>query len=443
MMADTDSPEQNKAYPPCSSRPADCVMMPPRSDRRDSPVYFLLHVPKTAGQTIQVHLAEHCAPGLFWQSRRRVRLGRGGSPDDLPDFARARVVCGHHIRRSLEQFFPGRPIRRILLLRDPLELQISLYNWQMMDHLAKGLGTYSFELHLQALPRNFIAHFLLSRWLEIPWPRLMAMSDEAKYRQLNQMLAGFWFVGAHSDCDRLVEAIGPDLAVPPLAKPRNTSVELQAHTGWRLVTAETLSSVMRERLRACNGLDQALWENWRGAGFDTAANRSRRLVPNAKNGFLAHEVVRPWFMLARSIRVRRGTLRQGRSLAARLDSANRARSARNWQLAASGYREVLQALPNAPAIWAQYGHALKESGLAAEAEQAYRRSVHLDPNNAEIYLHLGHALKLQGRSNEAAAAFLLSARLDPESRHARDELIAFGWTAEQIAGLAPAPAPAA
>ena len=29
----------------------------------DGPVYFLLHVPKTAGQTIQGHLAEHCAPG--------------------------------------------------------------------------------------------------------------------------------------------------------------------------------------------------------------------------------------------------------------------------------------------------------------------------------------------------------------------------------------------
>jgi hypothetical protein len=62
-----------------------------------------------------------------------------------------------------------------VLLRDPLELQISFYNWQMMDNLAKGLGTY--DWHLRALPRNFIAHFLLSRWLEIRWRRLMVMID--------------------------------------------------------------------------------------------------------------------------------------------------------------------------------------------------------------------------------------------------------------------------
>jgi hypothetical protein len=45
----------------------------------DAPVYFLLHVPKTAGQTIQGHLAEHCAPGAFWQSSRKLRAGPGGT----------------------------------------------------------------------------------------------------------------------------------------------------------------------------------------------------------------------------------------------------------------------------------------------------------------------------------------------------------------------------
>jgi hypothetical protein len=60
----------------------------------DAPVYFLLHVPKTAGQTIQGHLAEHCAPGVFWQSRRKLRPGHDAAPGDLPDFARTRVISG-------------------------------------------------------------------------------------------------------------------------------------------------------------------------------------------------------------------------------------------------------------------------------------------------------------------------------------------------------------
>jgi hypothetical protein len=135
------------------------------------------------------HLAEHCARGVFWQSRRKLRPGHDAGPGDLPDFARARVISGHHIGRSLEQSFPSREIRRVVLLRDPLELQISFYNWQMMDNLAKGLGTYSFDWHVRALPRDFIAHFLLSRWLEIPWPRLMVMADAQKYEILNRALA--------------------------------------------------------------------------------------------------------------------------------------------------------------------------------------------------------------------------------------------------------------
>ncbi len=69
------------------------------------------------------------------------------------------------------------------------------------------------------------------------------------------MLAGFWFVGAHTDCDRLVDAIGADLGVPPLARPRNTSAELQAQTGWRLVTAQSLSPSVRAAIRATHGLD--------------------------------------------------------------------------------------------------------------------------------------------------------------------------------------------
>src|SRR6185312_6410230 len=40
-----------------------------RLDRRAvaPPVYFLLHVPKTAGKSIQHHLIARCAPGVFWR----------------------------------------------------------------------------------------------------------------------------------------------------------------------------------------------------------------------------------------------------------------------------------------------------------------------------------------------------------------------------------------
>ncbi len=417
------------AFPP--RRPIAFEMPPLPDPRSDDPVYFLLHIPKTAGQTIQFHLADHCAPGVYWRSRAMVRRGRRAKPDGLPDPDRARVISGHHIGRSLEALFPGRQIRRIVLLRDPLSLQISFYNWQMMDNLANGLGTYSFDRHLRALPHDFIAHFLLWRWLEIPWPVLMTMSQAKKQRTLERMLADFWFVGAHTDCDRVVEALSLELGVPPAAARRNSASELQARTGWRLLTADALAPATRAAILADNRLDRALWERWRGVGFDTAAMRSRPHPPVENSGFLGHEAIRPWCMLGRFAE-RRWTGWRRPSGGPLVSQGDQARAAGEWELAARYYRAALRAMPEASAIWVQYGHALKETGHVVEAEEAYRQALRVGADMADTHLQLGHALKLQGRTDEAAAAYLRAAALDPALRHARRELIGLGWTPARI-----------
>jgi hypothetical protein len=309
------------------------------------PVYFLLHIPKTDGQTIQQHFARHCAPGVFWQSSRKLRHLRHERPNALPDRNRARVVAGHHINCSLEDLFKGREIRRILLLRDPLQLQISFYNWEMMDNIAKGLGTYSFDIHLRALRRNFMTDFLLSRWLRIKRRSLLAMADEEKYRVLNRMLAGFWFVVAHTDCDRLIAEIAPGLSVPPNAPRRNTSVESQAQTGWRLLASDSLPRAVRCAIRARNRLDQALWEHWSGAGFCPGSIRPPALTGDGK-GHFTDEIVRPWFMLRQLAARRRGSwLSATKAGEAKLMEADRARDAGQSELAARYYREALRSLP--------------------------------------------------------------------------------------------------
>ena len=44
----------------------------------------------------------------------------------------------------------------------------------------------------------------------------------------------------------------------------------------------------------------------------------------------------------------------------------------------------------------QLGHARKEAGDYAGAEDAYRQSLRLFPDSADTHLQLGHVLKLQG-----------------------------------------------
>ena len=383
-------------------------------------VYFILHIPKTAGQTIQYHLAEHCPPGAFWSPRRvpypLSLFGSRRRRGDRGDASRVRAVAGHDLGSSLDRQFPGREIRRVALLREPLSLQLSLYNYRMMNHLAKGLGTYGFAVHLRAQPRDFIAHWLLARWLEIPWPRLLVMSDADKYRLLNRALGQFWFVGDYTDCDRVIAALAPDLAVPAIARPRNTADQWHKQIKWEPLTEAAISPGLREAVRRQNPIDGALWESWHDAGFDAAAVQPRPLPPEAPAGFLMHEAARPFFLLTRWAR-REGAprlpfARAKSGLRSGIARADLARDAGQWPLAARYYRQALSEEPELPAIWVQYGHMLKESGDAAAAEAAYRESLRLDPENADTHLQLGHALKLLGRVEDAEAAYRSAAALD-------------------------------
>src|SRR6202023_516787 len=115
-----------------------------------------------------------------------------------------------------------------------------------------------------------------------------------------------------------------------------------------------------------------------------------------------------------------------------LSLADRARDLRDWQSAARYYRQALEEQPDHPAIWVQYGHALKESGNRLEAENAYRKSIELDGDVADTHLQLGHVLKIQGRRIEASAAYLRALVLDPALDHASFELRNLGWTTGRI-----------
>jgi glycosyltransferase involved in cell wall biosynthesis len=121
--------------------------------------------------------------------------------------------------------------------------------------------------------------------------------------------------------------------------------------------------------------------------------------------------------------------------------ADRARDARQWNLAAELYRETLDRNPRNAPIWVQYGHALKEwgelrePGKLAQAEIAYRRALSLDPTEADTYLQLGHVLKLQGKTEDAKAAYLRAFALDPSAPYPPQELSGLGWSEVHTAEL--------
>ncbi len=93
--------------------------------------------------------------------------------------------------------------------------------------------------------------------------------------------------------------------------------------------------------------------------------------------------------------------------------ANRARDARQWELAARFFADELDRDPYAAAIWVQFGHALKEAGRIPEAEAAYRNAVRLRGETLDTLLPLGHALTLQDKCAEAAQIYARALDLSP------------------------------
>jgi hypothetical protein len=388
----------------------------------DPAVYFLLHMPRTAGNTLAAHFRLHLRE-QFWSpvppSQLTMLFRASDYLRNAPDLRQVRVVTGHHLRRSFEQHFPGRIIRRTLLLRDPISFHVSYYNHRMMFLLSRGAKTCNFDEHLERQPRDLIALLLLWYWLELSPLKMLSTSDEQKYRLLNQALAGFWFVSSYHDCDRLLAAVAADLGVPTTAPRQNTTDQWEKRVSWQPLREEDLTPSMRDLIGARNPVHAALWQSWQHIGFDTACAVPVDFRPSANGAIGGRDLVR--------------AVTADRVIPAVWQKAGRAVKARDWPRALSLYRKAVAQAPGRPEIWLQYGHVLKESGDLAGAEAVFRRAAELDPDAAECHLFLGHALLLQGRREEAREAYRRFELLDPSGLDQRiDELVSAGWPKDEV-----------
>jgi hypothetical protein len=171
----------------------------------------------------------------------------------------------------------------------------------MMRYLSAGLHPYSFERAYRATQRNFITHYILRNFLELPWSCLASLSDQEKYDIVSAFLTGFWYVADYSHCDDLITALSLELGTPGCAAPRNTRVELERRVKWRYLDVADLSSDVVAQIQRENLLDQRLWETWREARHNTADVCPRALEGRSAGAFVSTEATRLVNQLARRI----------------------------------------------------------------------------------------------------------------------------------------------
>ena len=272
------------------------------------PVHFVFHMSKCAGCTIHWHLDTYAPKESYYRLNKRKGFSRLFLPryhlSGLPKPRDLKAVGGHFLGRSIEYLFAGRPIKRSILLRDPLSQFISHYNFRMMRYLSQGLGTYSPDIAYQARQRNFVTHFILRNFLEIPWPRLLTLSAVEKYAAVNQFLTSFWFVGDYTRCNDLVAALAPELGLPSTAKRKNTSAEWQRRVRWNPLRVDELPNRMIEQIKRENMLDQLLWETWSDVDQACISTRAETIHEQPLTEFVARQALRLVFQVKR--RVHRG-----------------------------------------------------------------------------------------------------------------------------------------
>ncbi|MFD0985571.1 sulfotransferase family 2 domain-containing protein [Methyloligella solikamskensis] len=271
----------------------------------DAPVYYLFHVPKCAGRTIDRHLSLYAQEGRYFRAKKRRGIGRLFSPRHtlagMPDPRQLNAVGSHYLGASMERICEGREIRRALLLRDPVSHMVSYYNFRMQRYIAQGMQPYSFELAYRATQRDFITHYILRNFLEIPLPRLWLMTRPQKWTLVNEFLSRFWFVGDYRKCSELISAMAPDLGVPARAVPQNTCTGHSNHPTWRPLSVADLSPELIRRIREENSLDQRLWQTWRGAGLDVQSVNETALMAPAKLQFSVQEAARLVYQVRRRV----------------------------------------------------------------------------------------------------------------------------------------------
>ena len=234
------------------------------------PVYFLVHVPKCAGTTVEAYVTRRFADAILLPTRRRSPRRHFGPKYVLPEaieFDRVEFVIGHNFTRALKHRFPGRPIREAVLLRDPVGHMFSHYNSRLRRYRRHGWTRYDFADFYRGRVANPISHFILNRYLEIPTARLAILSDARKFRLLEDLLAGFWHVGGHADVGHLIGKI---------AKAKGTPAGFETKNVGRAPDMDRDAFVARYemRIRAEHALDQALFDRFcTGGRADTTALR--------------------------------------------------------------------------------------------------------------------------------------------------------------------------
>jgi len=222
-------------------------------------LFIFVHLPKTGGQTLRNCFAKH-----FKLHREFIHLAPFGQKDaerlgllpfeqrPLEERMEAKVILGHSVHCQTHTLVPGKVPRHVLFLRDPAELLVSLYNFELRDEPADQ-PVVAFDKWLADSGRkNFMTKWLAEHFMA-PQP---PPKNKPVLETINAALEQFWFVGCSEFLDDDAPLLLRRIGLPPKVVRSNVA---GVHYPKRL----TLDDSLRTKLYADNELDVQLYRTWR------------------------------------------------------------------------------------------------------------------------------------------------------------------------------------
>jgi hypothetical protein len=239
-----------------------------RGDQPPDVLYFV-HVPKCAGTTVEEHFQEHLPPAQFMRPEKskpvvRYLNGRAWCAPASYDPAAVRVLCGHFFGRATGALLAPHNQLEAILIRDPVGLYLSWYNYRMTRHESWGRPIPKFEDWYRSQGRNPVARHLLARHLGWSELRFVFAPTSEIVAEARRALDSFWFVGEYRHVDTLLDAATEKFGVPARAPQRNI-------TQYKFLRRDQLSEELAQQVRRENAIDQYLSDRYSNRLFDPSA----------------------------------------------------------------------------------------------------------------------------------------------------------------------------
>lgn len=232
------------------------------SGARKDPLVVFVHIPKTAGSTINSALSRHFSTGQDHCEHIIDDPGRLTRIVATADWVSGHVPF-HYLRAKLVQS-TRRPLRFFSLLREPLDQVRSHYNW-LIEIRRKGFRFYrKHPAHIRAISRDLrqsdntdpavIAGNLdkyAGIFLNMQARTLLGQGFKGKSDNVRDHLQSYEFVAGPFQIDTLLERMCG--AAQPRPKPQNVA---RYHFDPSVFGAPELRKFLEQR----NALDLALYE---------------------------------------------------------------------------------------------------------------------------------------------------------------------------------------